>query len=201
MTRFANNRVAKLASSLVAIVALSGEPAFAAEPCDGIWVEPFSCAYAIAGGQGRLVAGAGFPATDRFAIDVRALAEWFPDPDAGFFQIKADALARWYATGLTTGGGNRRGPYLALGAGVGYATLSGNDTVRIVAGGPVAEAGFRMGIGPLPAFAEPFVGYSLSAGPRFGGGDSRFASGDGRFLIAGGANAGLRLGWSLNRPE
>lgn len=176
---------------IIAFVALSGYSALVAlEPCDGVWVEPFSSAYAIAGGMPRLVAGAGFPATERFALDTRALAEWNPDHDNGFFQIKADALARWYATRATTRGGTRAGLYFALGAGIGYARLDGDDTVRILAVSPVAEAGARIAIGSLPLFVEPFAGYSLSAGPRL-------ADGIARFGVASGVTAGLRIGWSF----
>lgn len=197
MKRFSVKRIA----ALLAAFALSGAATIAAiEPCDGIWVEPITSIYAATNGMPRLVAGAGFPITGRFALDARALVEWYPDADDGFFQMKVDGLARWYALGAKTRSvksreGNLAGPYLALGVGLGYARLSGDDTVTILAAGPVAEAGARISIGALPVFVEPFIGYSLTAGPRFA---SDSGSGDSpRFGIARGANAGLRLGYSL----
>lgn len=192
MTRSSAKRIA----ALLAAFAISGAATLGAmEPCDGVWVEPFTSIYAIANGMPRLVAGAGFPITGTFALDARALVEWYPDADNGFFQMKIDALARWYASGAKSRGGNLAGPYLALGVGVGYARLTGDETVTILAAGPVAEAGARIPIGALPVFVEPCIGYSFAAGPRFGGNSG--SGGNPRFGIARGVNAGLRLGYSF----
>jgi len=187
---------AKRIAALLAAFALSGAATLGAiDPCDGIWFEPITVIYAAANGMPRLVAGAGFPISGRFALDARALVEWYPDADGGFFQAKVDTLARWYAMGAKSRDGNLAGPYLALGVGLGYARLSGDDTVTILAAGPLAEAGARISIGSLPVFVEPFIGYSLSAGPRIG--NDSGSGDDPRFGVAHGINAGLRLGYSF----
>jgi hypothetical protein len=175
---------------IAACLALSGIVTLGAiERPDSVWVEPISSAFGFAKGTPRLIAGVGFPVTGPFAADVRALVEWNNDSENGFFQIKSDTLVKWYAFATRTRDGNLKGFYLGAGLGLGFAKVSGDEDISILAGGPIAETGTRIVIGSLPAFVEPFVAISLVAGPRFGG------ENDFRFTVSPGA--GLRVGYSF----
>jgi hypothetical protein len=172
-------------AAVIALIGIAATSPLAAEKATA-WIEPFSAAYGFSNGTPRIIVGAGFPFGDRYAIDGRAFTEWSANGENAFVQIKADALARWYAFGDRGNGALRGGAYIAGGIGIGYAQLDGQRKYWLLAAGPIAEAGWRISIWKSPGFVEPFIGYSLNGGPRFG--EKITWNG------TGGANAGLRFG-------
>lgn len=169
------------------------------------WAEIASPIYGFASGVPRIVGGTTVPVRDsRSAIDFRLLLECSTLAENRFAQVKFDGLYRWYAFGQSGYAAasaavpgdapardtiRSRGLYVSGGLGAGYAFLDGTDAFSVLAIGPLAEVGFRLAPRAIPLIVEPYVGYGLAFGPRFGD--------IGGFGMNSGVNAGIRLGFSF----
>jgi len=157
-----------------------------------VWVELASPIYGLVSNAPRIIGGTSIPFRNiRSALDFRLLLEWSSLSENQYAQVKIDGLYRWYALGVSGYGGVEKshGLYLAGGVGAGYGYLKGKNAFSVFAIGPLAEAGFRLTPPAIPIFVEPYVGYSLTVGPRMGAVNG--------WNAASGANAGIRFGVSF----
>lgn len=157
-----------------------------------LWLEAASPVYGLCSESPRMLSGATIPVrNDRSALDARLFVEWSTLSENRYAQAKFDALYRYFVTGesgyaMGDDKGHSHGLYIAGGLGAGYGKLWGKETFAVLAIGPLVEVGYRLSPFAIPLIFEPYAGYSLACGPRFG--DVKGMD------VSHGANLGIRLG-------